>query len=164
MLSARLTRQLVRFNGRVVLQQSRNYADAAPASQLLLTFASPNQAFYSKQNVKQVDVPSFSGNFGILPSHVPTIAVIKPGIVTVYEEDGTTSKYFASSGNISVNADSTVQILAEEACPLDQLDAQAAREGLEKANQQVTSASSDEAKAEAQAAAECYEEIIKATN
>jgi len=44
--------------------------------------------------VKQVDVPSFSGSFGILPNHVPTLAVLKPGVVSVIEEDGTQKKYF----------------------------------------------------------------------
>ena len=49
---------------------------------------------YDKAKVKQVDVPSFSGNFGILPEHVPLIAVLKPGIVTVHEVEGAVKKYF----------------------------------------------------------------------
>lgn len=44
--------------------------------------------------MKQVDVPSFSGSFGILPQHVPLLAVLKPGVVTVHEQDGTLKKYF----------------------------------------------------------------------
>lgn len=39
-------------------------------------------------------MPSFSGHFGIMASHVPTIAVLKPGVVTVHEQDGTTKRYF----------------------------------------------------------------------
>ena len=46
----------------------------------------------------QVDVPSFSGSFGILPAHVASLAVLKPGVVTVYEDDGATKKFFVSSG------------------------------------------------------------------
>ena len=96
-------------------------------------------------SVKQVDVSSTTGAFGILPHHVPSIAVLQPGLVTVYESDKT-QKYFgkwclsrhwscfldyllcfcvaASSGSVTINADSTVQILAEEAFPLDMLDLQ----------------------------------------
>ena len=44
-------------------------------------------------NVKQVDVNSTTGSFGILPMHVPSISVLKPGLVTVYEVDKTV-KYF----------------------------------------------------------------------
>ena len=52
------------------------------------------QVFYDKAKVKQVDVPSFSGSFGILPEHVPLLAVLQPGILTVMEEDGSQNKYF----------------------------------------------------------------------
>jgi len=64
-------------------------------------------------------VPSLSGNFGILVQHVPTLAVLKPGVVAVHEDDGNVNKYFVSSGSVTVNEDSSVQILAEEATPLD---------------------------------------------
>ncbi len=37
--------------------------------------------------MKQVDVTSTTGSFGILPNHVPAISVLKPGLVSVYEED-----------------------------------------------------------------------------
>ena len=54
------------------------------------------QVFYNNSDVKQVDVPSFSGHFGILPSHVPLIAVLKPGVVTVHEQDGSNKRYFGT--------------------------------------------------------------------
>lgn len=54
------------------------------------------QVYYTAANVKQVDVPSFSGSFGILPNHVPTLAVLKPGIVTVFEDDGSHKKFFGT--------------------------------------------------------------------
>ena len=38
-------------------------------------------AFYAGEAVKQIDVPSMSGAFGILPSHVPTMAALAPGVV-----------------------------------------------------------------------------------
>lgn len=49
--------------------QSRNYADGA----MKLTFAAANKVFYDKAEVRQIDVPSFSGDFGILAAHVPTL-------------------------------------------------------------------------------------------
>ena len=39
-------------------------------------------------------MPSFSGSFGILPKHVPILAVLKPGVVTVTENDGKVADYF----------------------------------------------------------------------
>ena len=56
-------------------------------------------------------MPSFSGSFGILPKHVPTLAVLKPGVVTVFENDGAVKKIFVSSGTVTINEDSSVQVI-----------------------------------------------------
>lgn len=53
----------------VRMLQARNYADEP----LKLTLAAANKTFYDAVEVKQVDVPSFSGDFGILAAHVPTL-------------------------------------------------------------------------------------------
>ena len=58
------------------------------------------------------------------------MAVLKPGVVTVYEEDGATKKFFVSSGSITINDDSSVQILAEEAHAVEDLDAAGAKAAL----------------------------------
>lgn len=72
------------------------------------SFTSPSwQVYYNNANVRQVDVPSFSGSFGILPSHVPTLAVLKPGVMTVFEDAGTSKRYFVSSGIVTINEDSS---------------------------------------------------------
>uniref|UniRef100_A0AAY5EZI7 ATP synthase F(1) complex subunit delta, mitochondrial n=1 Tax=Electrophorus electricus TaxID=8005 RepID=A0AAY5EZI7_ELEEL len=105
------------------LRQVRGYAEAVTsATQMSFTFASPTEVFFKAASVKQVDVPTMTGAFGILPAHVPTLQVLRPGVVTVFSEDGSSSKYFVSSGSITVNADSSVQLLAEEAVPLESLD------------------------------------------
>lgn len=120
------------------------------------------QVFYDNADVRQIDVPSFSGSFGILPKHVPTLAVLKPGIVTVFENDGTTKKIFVSSGTVSINDDSSVQVLAEEACPVEHLDVAAAREVLSKAQSDLASATTEMARAEAAIAVEVGEALVKA--
>uniref|UniRef100_A0A8B9E4W5 ATP synthase F(1) complex subunit delta, mitochondrial n=1 Tax=Anser cygnoides TaxID=8845 RepID=A0A8B9E4W5_ANSCY len=110
--------------------RARSYAEpAAGPAAMAFTFASPTQVFYNGAAVKQVDVPTLTGSFGILAAHVPTLQVLKPGVVTVYGEDGTATKYFVSSGSVTVNADSTVQVLAEEAVTMDMLDLAAAGGG-----------------------------------
>jgi len=49
--------------------------------------------FYSEADVKQVDVSTTTGSFGILPNHVPTLATLRPGLLTVHDEGGA-KKYF----------------------------------------------------------------------
>lgn len=118
--------------------QSRGYAE-----EMSFTLAAANKVFYDKANVRQVDVPSFSGAFGILPKHVPTLAVLKPGVVTIYEADGTAKKVFVSSGTITVNDDSSVQVLAEEAHLIESIDLSAAREVLAQSQSELSSATTD---------------------
>lgn len=135
----------------------------AMATEMSFTFASPTEVIYNQSKiVKQVDVPSLSGSFGILANHVPTLAVLKPGIVTVTEMEGAVKKYFVSSGSIAVNADSSVQLLAEEAFPMDKLDLKAAQEQLAEAQKELSSASDDKAKVEAQIALETAEAVVRA--
>jgi F-type H+-transporting ATPase subunit delta len=141
-----------------MLTQQRGFADAHSMS---FTFASPSRVFYNKEDVKQVDVPSFSGSFGILPNHVPLLAVLKPGVVTVIGKDSS-KKFFVSSGSVTINDDSTVQLLAEEAVFLEDLDSQAAKQGLAAAQQQLASATTEKAKAEALIAIEVHEALAKA--
>lgn len=44
--------------------------------------------------MKQVDVPTQAGSFGIMPLHVPTIGTLKPGVLNVFEADGSSKKFF----------------------------------------------------------------------
>ncbi|CAL8254056.1 unnamed protein product [Merluccius merluccius] len=146
-----------------MLRQSRGYAEAVSgAPQMSFTFASPTQVFFNGASVKQVDVPTLTGAFGILPAHVPTLQVLRPGVVTVFSDDGSAAKYFVSSGSVTVNADSSVQLLAEEAFPLDQLDITAAKANLEKAQSEMSAASNEASRAEVQISIEANEAIVKA--
>ncbi|XP_071782116.1 ATP synthase F(1) complex subunit delta, mitochondrial [Centroberyx gerrardi] len=146
-----------------VLRQARCYAEAASgAPQMSFTFASPTQVFFNGASVKQVDVPTLTGAFGILPAHVPTLQVLRPGVVTVFNDDGSAAKYFVSSGSVTVNADSSVQLLAEEAVPLDQLDIAAAKANLEKAQSDMAGASDEALRAEVQISIDANEAIVKA--
>ena len=43
-------------------------------SEMAFTFAAPNAVHYTDADVKQIDIPSFSGSFGIPPHHVPAHA------------------------------------------------------------------------------------------
>jgi hypothetical protein len=54
------------------------------------------QSIFNNKAVYQVNVPSTSGDFGILPNHVPVIATLKPGVVAVFENasDNAGKKYF----------------------------------------------------------------------
>ncbi len=83
----------------------------------------------------QVDLvllPALTGDFGVMPGHVPTIAQLRPGVVTVHKTlDKDIDRYFVSSGFAFVHADSSADVCAIEAVKLDDLDPEAVRSGLQ---------------------------------
>lgn len=105
--------------------------------------------------VDMVMVPATSGQMGVLPGHVPTIAEMKPGILSVH--DGTEVKqYFVSSGFAFVHANSVADIVAIEAVPLDRFDPEEIRRGVQEFSQKMNTANSDLEKAEAQIGLEVH--------
>lgn len=52
------------------------------------------QVFFKDETIKQVNVPTINGVFGILPQHVPTLAVLQPGVVSVVVNDSETKNIF----------------------------------------------------------------------
>ncbi|KAE8055531.1 hypothetical protein FH972_012364 [Carpinus fangiana] len=96
-----------------------------------------------------VIVPATTGQMGVLPGHVPTIAELKPGILSVHEGNDIT-KYFLSSGFAFIHANSVADIIAIEAVPIDHIDPSLVQKGLSDFTQKLSSATTDLEKAEAQ--------------
>ena len=48
---------------------------------------SPEKLVFSGE-VQQVDVPGLEGDFGVLEGHAPTVASLRPGILTVHASGG----------------------------------------------------------------------------
>ena len=137
--------------------------------------------FGSKSAAVNAAVPSVDGVFGILHNHVPTIAELKPGVVSITETEGATPKeYFVSGGFASsaprasrpppppslsahppprpraVDANSVLNISALEAVPVEDLDAEAVKVGLAQYTDAAASAKDDVEKAEAEIGVEVY--------
>ncbi|KAL3739050.1 hypothetical protein ACJRO7_020449 [Eucalyptus globulus] len=99
--------------------------------------------------VDVVIVPATTGQLGVLPGHVATIAELKPRIMSVHDGNGVT-KYFVSNGFAFVLTNSFADLIAVEAVPLDRIDACLVRKGLPEFTKKLKSASTDLEKAEVQ--------------
>lgn len=98
---------------------------------LKLNFFVPHQAISQGSSVDLVLLPATTGDFGVMPGHVPTVAQLRPGVVSVHNElDKDVSKYFVSGGFAFVHADSSTDVCAVEAVPLADIDPDAVRAGL----------------------------------
>ena len=77
-------------------------------------------------------LPAVTGDFGVMPGHVKTVAQLRPGVVTVHNQlDKDISRYFVSSGFAFVHGNSSTDICAVEACKVEDLDPEAVRAGLQ---------------------------------
>ena len=77
----------------------RQFADAAPAAGLMkLNFNLPQETLYDSVNVKSVIVPGATGEYEVTADHVPIVAEMKAGMLTINHEDGEEEKYFVAGG------------------------------------------------------------------
>ena len=73
----------------------RTFAEGDIPATLNLSFSTPEQQLYKNFQAKMVTMKGSSGVFGVLPGHVPTIAQLQPGVVTVeYDGDSGTQVRF----------------------------------------------------------------------
>lgn len=96
-----------------------------------------------------VIVPTTTGEMGILPGHVATIAELKPGVISVHQ-DSAVKKYFVGSGFAFVHSNYVADIMTLEAVPVDRIDPIAVQNGLAEFSEKLSSATTDLQKAEAQ--------------
>lgn len=91
-----------------------------------------------------VIVPSVVGETGILARHAPFIAQLRVGDVRIHQPDGTVVVYATTEGYSAVDADHLL-VLVEQAELLEDIDRARAQEALERAEQQLSDTSLDEA-------------------
>ncbi|XP_057495890.1 ATP synthase subunit delta', mitochondrial-like [Actinidia eriantha] len=118
-------------------------------TKLTVNFVLPYASELSAKEVDMVIIPATTGQMGVLPGHVATIAELKPGVMSVHEGNDVT-KYFVSSGFAFIHANSYADVIAVEAVPINQIDPSQVQKGLADFTQKLSSASTDLEKAEAQ--------------
>ncbi len=80
---------------------------------------SPEKLLFSGE-VEQVDVPGSEGEFGVLAEHAPVVAILKPGVLTVYNA-GAAEKIVVLGGFAEVSAKG-LTVLADVATSMEDID------------------------------------------
>jgi len=107
-------------------------ADAAAATKVNLTLATPSGAVYENTPVDLVSVPGMEGEFGITAGHTPIISQMKPGVITVHHErDTTVEKFFTAGGFTFTHENSTTDVACVELVKVEDIDEAAASAGIE---------------------------------
>jgi F-type H+-transporting ATPase subunit epsilon len=83
-----------------------------------------------------VVLPAIGGEMGVLPGHMPFLVQLAEGEVRIKENDSV--KRFAVSGGFAEIKDDVVSLFAETAEASDQINAERARQSLERAKEEST--------------------------
>ena len=81
---------------------------------------SPEKLLFSGE-VDQVDVPGSEGDFGVLAGHAPTVAMLRPGIMTVFV-GGQPQRMVVLGGFAEVSPDGKLTVLADLADSVQDFD------------------------------------------
>lgn len=109
---------------------------------------SPERLLFSGE-VEAVSVPGNEGIFTVMKDHAPVMAVMKPGLVEVEENSSKSMRLFVRGGFADVNTNG-LTILAEQAIPVEELDAAAIDQEIKNAEEDLADAQGDEPRRAAQ--------------
>ena len=100
---------------------------------------SPDQIVL-KQETKEVIIPSFEGQMGILNNHIPLITFLRPGIITIKAEGE--KKYYVEEGTVEFS-NNNLLILTSTARDLANFDKSSINELLQKAEANLNTETND---------------------
>ena len=64
---------------------------------------SPEKIFFSKESVKEVVLPAYEGEMGVLKDHISIISFLKPGIIKIYNFDNKEDYFYIEDGIVEFN-------------------------------------------------------------
>ncbi|OIW34100.1 epsilon subunit of F1F0-ATP synthase N-terminal domain-containing protein [Coniochaeta ligniaria NRRL 30616] len=138
--------------------QRRGYAEAV-SDKIKLSLTLPHQAIFKSSDAVQVNIPAESGDMGVLANHVPSIEQLKPGLVEVIEEGGSSKQFFLSGGFAVVQPNSLLSINAVEGFPLEDFSADNVRAQISEAQKVANGNGSEQDIAEAKIELEVLESL-----
>ncbi len=106
-----------------------------------LDVVTPEKKIFSDE-VDTVVIPGTEGEVGVLPSHSPLVTGLKPGELR-YEKDGKTHELVVGEGLVEVLPD-RVSVLTDMAVSDEEIDEQAVKEALKRAQESLEGLTGDE--------------------
>ncbi|MEM8772149.1 MAG: F0F1 ATP synthase subunit epsilon [Pseudomonadota bacterium] len=126
------------------------------ADKLHFTLVSPERELMSR-DVDQVDIPGSEGWLGVLPNHSPLMTTLAPGMVKI--RDGSDEKRIFVRGGFAEISPTGLTVLAEEAMPAEELNAEKIAQRIKNAEEDLADADTDEKKLAAQQSLDRMKEL-----
>lgn len=118
---------------------------------------SPERLLFSG-DVESVVVPGTDGAFQVMSNHAPVMSTLKPGIVEVEETASKSMRLFVRGGFAEVSGKG-LTILAEQALPVEELNAERIAQEIKNAEEDVADAKTDDLRRDAQEKLEQLKEL-----
>ena len=103
---------------------------------------SPERLLLSEP-VDMAVIPGSEGDFGVLAGHSLLISTLRPGVIEVWQGETVTNRLFVVGGFAEVT-DERCTVLADEAVPVDEINAAAAQAEFEQARDAFAASETDE--------------------
>ena len=135
-------------------------AEAAAASELSVTIATPPRPLVNNKVVNRITLPGRAGVFAIEKNSPPMLSELKPGTIRVDYPDNTSEEFFVPGGFVFKHPNNTVDVSAPDGVKLDQIDADALRAANAEATKKRDAATPGSAEhAEARIALDVYKAL-----
>ena len=95
---------------------------------------SPDKSIFNSE-AKEVTIPSYEGQMGILKNHIPLITFLRPGIISIQNQDE--KKYFVEEGTVEFSNDNLL-VLTSTAKDLTDLTQTSIEELLNQAENELS--------------------------
>jgi F-type H+-transporting ATPase subunit epsilon len=103
-------------------------------------FVSPERVLFSGE-VDQVDLPGAEGDMGILPLHAPIVTVLRPGIVTIFNQGR--REEVVVVGGLAEMSPAGLTVLADRAGARDEFDPTDLADDIKDTEEDITDAKDD---------------------
>lgn len=127
------------------------------ADKVPFDLVSPERLLLSAE-AEMVTVPGVDGYFGVVAGHAPIISTLKPGVIEVKGGPDGDMRYFVSAGFAEVTPEKLI-VLAEEAIPMDSVDAELLDKRIANAREDILQAKTEDARARAVAKVDSLEQL-----
>ena len=116
--------------------------DRREGRQLFCRIITPEQMIFDDQ-VDLVITRIADGEIGVLVDHAPVVSTVEPRDVRIYEDNDERHVFATSDGFFKVS-ENLVQILVEEAVPVEEIDVGEAENRVEEAERELSELSGED--------------------
>ena len=113
--------------------------------------------------VEMVVIPGEEGDFGVLPRHAPMLSTVRPGVISIYENNAVRDRIFIAGGFAEVTPERCT-VLAEMALPVGDIDRADAEQKLSDARDDLKDAKDEVEKRSAERQIAAYEAMLAAAS